>query len=82
MDEQQPIPLADSSEPVSALPSREELQAELLDVPDELEPPKEDEPSNQIHLEQVLGSVLRHVRGKRGGISWPPSWWDQEPDGP
>jgi len=67
MDEQQPTPIAEPSEPISALPSREELQAELLDVPDELEPPKEDAPSNQIHLEQVLGSVLRHVRGKRGG---------------
>jgi predicted nucleotidyltransferase len=67
MDEQQPIPLAEPSEPVSALPSREELQAELLDVPDEPEQPKQGEPSGQTHLEQILGSVLRYVRGKRGG---------------
>jgi predicted nucleotidyltransferase len=67
MDEQQSIPIAEPSEPHSTLPSREELQAELLDVPDVLEPPKQAEPSSHAHLEQVLGSVLRYVRGKRGG---------------
>jgi predicted nucleotidyltransferase len=67
MDEQQSIPIAEPSEPHSTPPSREELQAELLDVPDVLEPPKQAEPSSHAHLEQVLGSVLRYVRGKRGG---------------
>lgn len=62
-----PVSTTQSSESPSAPPSREELQAELLDIPDQPEPPTQVEPSNQFNMEQVLGSVLRYVRGKRGG---------------
>ncbi|MBI3603339.1 MAG: hypothetical protein HY205_02695 [Nitrospirae bacterium] len=47
-----------------APPSREELQAELLDIPEPPELPKRPDPPG---LEQIFASVLRHIRGKRGG---------------
>lgn len=67
MDEQQPISISEPSESPSVPPSRDELQAELLDIPDQPEPPKRGEQSTLPNLEQILGSVLRYVRGKRGG---------------
>src|SRR5574341_1609599 len=67
MDERQPVPLSEPSEPTPASPSREELQAELLDIPDQPEPSPRAEQSHQPNLDQILGTVLRYVRGKRGG---------------
>lgn len=46
------------------LPSLEELQAELLDIPEPPEQPKIPEPPGQ---EELLAATLRYVRGKRGG---------------
>ena len=46
------------------LPTREELQAELLEVPDTVQPPTPDEPAS---LDYLLTAALRHVKGKRGG---------------
>jgi len=44
-------------------PSREELQAELLDIPDVPEDPvSHDEPG----LEQILAAALSYIRGRRG----------------
>jgi hypothetical protein len=54
-----------ASEPRSEeRPSREELQAELLPVPDA---PERRPPGEAPGLEQVLGAALGYVRGKRGG---------------
>lgn len=53
-----------SPEPPPDTPTREELQAELLEVPVTPEPPKPVEPPG---LDQTLASALRHIRGKRGG---------------
>jgi len=46
------------------LPSREELQAELLDVP---EPPDQPEPVNEPVFEELVQLALRHAKGRRGG---------------
>lgn len=46
------------------LPTRDELQAELLDIPEPPEQPKIPEPPGQ---EELLAAALRYVRGKRGG---------------
>ncbi len=67
MDEQPPISISEPDEPLPAPPSREELQAELLEIPEQPEPPKRGEPSPLPNLESALGSVLKYVRGKRGG---------------
>ncbi|MEW6247171.1 MAG: hypothetical protein AB1555_10730 [Nitrospirota bacterium] len=54
-----------SSSDISApLPTREELNAELVDVP---EPPEQPESLEAPGFEQVVSAALRHVRGKRGG---------------
>jgi len=45
-------------------PSREELNAELLEVP---EPPEQPAPIEPPGIEQVLASALSYVRGARGG---------------
>ena len=45
-------------------PTREDLQAELLPLPDA---PPQPEPVLSPDLEAVLETALRHVRGKRGG---------------
>ena len=45
-------------------PSKEELNAELLAVP---EPPEQPSPIEPPGIEQVLTSALSHIRGKRGG---------------
>lgn len=45
-------------------PSREELQAELVAVPDRPEAPKPPEPPG---VEQILTVAVTHVRGRRGG---------------
>ena len=45
-------------------PSREELNAELLEVP---EPPEQPPPVEATGTEQVLASALSYIRGKRGG---------------
>ena len=49
---------------VTPRPGREELQAELLSVPDSPAPPKPIEPTG---LDDIVDLALRHVRGKRGG---------------
>ncbi|BCA53852.1 hypothetical protein W02_09920 [Nitrospira sp. KM1] len=46
------------------LPTREELQAELLEVP---EPPEQPGPVNEPGFEDVLAVALKHVKGRRGG---------------
>lgn len=56
-----------SSQPCEAHsnePSREELNAELLEVP---QPPAQPPPIEPPGMEQVLASALSYVRGKRGG---------------
>lgn len=45
-------------------PTREELNAELLPVP---EPPEQPEPPSPPGFEDAIAVALRHVRGKRGG---------------
>jgi predicted nucleotidyltransferase len=45
-------------------PSREELQAELLEIP---EPPEQPKSPPSPALEDILAAALRYVRGKRGG---------------
>lgn len=47
-----------------ALPSREELQAELLAVP---EPPEQPEAVNEPGFEELVQLALRHAKGRRGG---------------
>lgn len=46
------------------LPTREELNAELLEVP---EPPEQPDAINEPGYEDVVAVALRHVRGRRGG---------------
>lgn len=46
------------------LPTREELNAELLEVP---EPPEQPEAVNEPAYEDIVAVALRHVRGRRGG---------------
>lgn len=52
------------SESTPNLPTRDELQAELLDVPEPPEQPAVPAPPGQ---EDLLAAALRYVRGKRGG---------------
>lgn len=47
-----------------AIPTREELNAELLEVP---EPPEQTEAVNEPAYEDIVAVALRHVRGRRGG---------------
>ena len=46
------------------VPSREELQAELLEVP---EPEEEARAIDALPVDRVLALALRHIRGTRGG---------------
>lgn len=46
------------------LPTREELQAELLQVP---EPPEVPSQPSEPGVEEILAAALRYVRAKRGG---------------
>ncbi|WP_455243431.1 hypothetical protein [Petrachloros mirabilis] len=46
------------------LPSKEELQAELLPVP---ELPEQPEPPNEPAYEEIITAALKYVRGRRGG---------------
>ncbi len=48
----------------SESPTRAELQAELLDIP---EPPEQPEALEPPPVDHVLAGALRHVRGARGG---------------
>ncbi|MFO0773494.1 MAG: hypothetical protein U0172_02355 [Nitrospiraceae bacterium] len=48
----------------SAVPSREELNAELLPVP---EPPEVPDAVDPPGFDDVLAAALRHVKGRRGG---------------
>ncbi len=48
----------------SPAPTRDELQAELLEVPQPAAAPKPVEPPS---MDQVLNGALRHIRGLRGG---------------
>ncbi|HJT20644.1 MAG TPA: hypothetical protein VJ746_09250 [Nitrospira sp.] len=52
------------SEHQQPVPTREELQAELLDVP---EPPEQSDQVNEPGYEQTVNVALRHVKGRRGG---------------
>lgn len=53
-----------TAEPRPDLPSREELEAELLDIPEFTEEIKRPDPPG---IEQILAHALSYVRGKRGG---------------
>lgn len=46
------------------IPTQDELQAELLEVP---EPPDQPAPVNEPAYEDMIAVALRHVRGRRGG---------------
>lgn len=46
------------------LPTKEELQSELVPVPEPLEPP---EPANEPAYEEIVNLALRHAKGRRGG---------------
>jgi len=48
----------------NTIPTKEELQSELVPVPEPLEPP---EPLNEPAYEEIVGIALRHTRGRRGG---------------
>jgi len=52
------------NERIPTLPTREELQAELVSVP---EPPEQPEPINEPAYEEIVAKALRHARGRRGG---------------
>ena len=52
------------TESTPTIPTREELQSELIPVP---EPPEAPEPINEPAYEDVIAVALRHVRGRRGG---------------
>ncbi len=52
------------SQSTDTAPSREELQSELLAVP---EPPEPPEPPVEPEYENLVAIALRHVRGRRGG---------------
>ena len=45
-------------------PTSEELQAELLALP---EPPEQPDPIDEPGFEELVAIALRHVRGRRGG---------------
>jgi len=51
-------------ESTPTVPTREELQAELVPVP---EPPEQPEPVNEPGYEDIIAKALRHARGRRGG---------------
>jgi hypothetical protein len=46
------------------IPTSEELQAELLAMP---EPPEQPDPIDEPGFEELVAVALRHVRGRRGG---------------
>jgi len=48
----------------NTLPSKDELQSELVPVPDRLEAP---EPLNEPAYEEIVALALRHAKGRRGG---------------
>src|SRR5689334_3252828 len=48
----------------NTIPTKEELQSELVSVPEPLEPP---EPLNEPAYEAIVGIAFRHARGRRGG---------------
>jgi predicted nucleotidyltransferase len=52
------------TESTPTLPTREELQSELIPVP---EPPDQPEAVNEPEYEDIVSVALRHVRGRRGG---------------
>ena len=52
------------SNPTTDIPTREELNAELLDVP---EPPEQPEIPSPPGFEENVDVALRHVKGRRGG---------------
>jgi predicted nucleotidyltransferase len=52
------------TESTNILPTKDELQSELVPVPDPLEPP---EPLNEPAYEEIVGLALRHAKGRRGG---------------
>lgn len=56
-------PPAPDEGPAAALPTREDLQAELLEVPERPEQPK---PPEAPGIEQLLATALSYVRGRRG----------------
>jgi len=49
---------------MDSMPTRDELNAELLEVP---EPPEAPPPIDQPSVERILTSALSYVRGRRGG---------------
>ena len=51
------------NEGTHTLPTREELQSELLPMP---EPPEQPEPLNEPAFEDSVAVALRHARGRRG----------------
>ncbi len=53
-----PVPM------VAPVPSRDELNAELLPVPEPPDQPAETQPPG---FDEVLDATLRHIKGKRGG---------------
>ena len=53
-----------NTDTTTSLPSREELNAELLEVP---EPPEQPELPPPPGFEDSLEVALRHVKGRRGG---------------
>jgi hypothetical protein len=48
----------------NTIPTKEELQSELIPVP---EPPEPPEPLNEPAYEEIVGIALSHARGRRGG---------------
>ncbi len=52
------------AETADTLPTKTELQAELVAVP---EPPEPPEPINEPAYEELVAIALRHVKGRRGG---------------
>ncbi len=54
----------DNKTPSADMPSREELEAELLDIPEEVEESKRPELPG---LEQLLNQAVSYVKAKRGG---------------
>ena len=52
------------AEGTNTLPTKEELQSELVPLP---EPPEPPEPPNEPAFEEIVGLALRHAKGRRGG---------------
>ncbi|MEW6543368.1 MAG: hypothetical protein AB1411_07140 [Nitrospirota bacterium] len=61
----EPTSPSQPGESSTGLPTKEELQAELLNIPEPSEAPRR--PAEASGFDQVLAASLRHVRGKRGG---------------